>query len=150
MSVPTTWFNMLASWTEQFTVTYSTVNKAHGEMSIHIIILISLSNISFGICATIPSNKNSPALLVVSYDGFRPDYLNCNDTPNLNKFRENGTSAAFMMNVFPTKTIVNHFTIATVSSKTIQYFCCECKRFRRLNSLDYNLKRRVCTQKTME
>lgn len=115
--------------------------------SIHIIILISLLNISFGICATIPSNKNKPALLVVSYDGFRPDYLNCNDTPNLHKFRENGTSAAFMMNVFPTKTIVNHFTIATVSSN----FCCECKRFRRLNSLDYNLlKRRDCTQKTME
>lgn len=56
-----------------------------------------------------------PSLLVVSFDGFRPDYLNRNVTPNLNKFRKDGVSAEFMRPVFPTKTFVNHFTIATVS-----------------------------------
>lgn len=61
------------------------------------------------------SLKNDRALLIISYDGFHPDYLNRNVTPNLNKFRDEGTSAQFMFNVFPTKTFVNHFTIATVS-----------------------------------
>lgn len=58
---------------------------------------------------------HEPALLVVSYDGFRPDYLNRKVTPNLNKFRTEGTSAQYMNPVFPTKTFVNHFSIATVS-----------------------------------
>lgn len=61
------------------------------------------------------SEKVEPALLVVSFDAFRPDYLHRNVTPNLNRIRQDGVSAEFMMNVFPTKTFVNHFTIATVS-----------------------------------
>lgn len=58
--------------------------------------------------------QNEQMLLIVSYDGFRPEYLNRNVTPNLNKFHSEGTSARFMLPVFPTKTFVNHFTIATV------------------------------------
>lgn len=98
-----------------FSVTSSTARKSNSVM-IHSIVLafILCSNLSVGKCGTIPSN-NEPALLVVSFDGFRPEYLNGNNTPNLNKFREDGTSAQFMMNIFPTKTLVNHFTIATVS-----------------------------------
>ncbi|XP_031625251.1 ectonucleotide pyrophosphatase/phosphodiesterase family member 5-like [Contarinia nasturtii] len=69
-------------------------------------------NISLVICGTVPS-KVEPALLVISYDAFRPEYLNRKVTPNLNKFRKEGTSAPYMINVFPTKTFVNHFTIAT-------------------------------------
>ncbi|XP_055309055.1 bis(5'-adenosyl)-triphosphatase enpp4-like [Sitodiplosis mosellana] len=61
---------------------------------------------------TIPS-KSEPALLVISYDAFHPEYLNRGVTPHLNRFRKEGTSAQFMFNVFPTKTFVNHFTIAT-------------------------------------
>lgn len=73
-----------------------------------------LSNNSRATCRPVPS-KTEPALLVISYDAFRPDYLNRNVTPNLNKFRKEGTSAEYMSNVFPTKTFVNHFTMATVS-----------------------------------
>lgn len=54
-----------------------------------------------------------PALLVVSYDAFRPDYLHRNVTPNLNRLRREGSTAQFMIPVFPTKTFVNHFSIAT-------------------------------------
>lgn len=71
-------------------------------------------SLSLAICGTVPS-KTEPALLVVSYDAFRPEYLHRNVTPNLNKFRQEGVSAPFMFNVFPTKTFVNHFSIATVS-----------------------------------
>lgn len=59
--------------------------------------------------------NTEPALLVISFDGFKPDYLHRNVTPNLNQFRKDGVSAGFMLPVFPTKTFVNHFSIATVS-----------------------------------
>lgn len=68
---------------------------------------------------TLPSTKNaaiessSPMLLIVSFDGFRPDYLNRNITPTLNEFRNAGVRSEYMRNIFPTKTFVNHFSIAT-------------------------------------
>lgn len=79
-----------------------------------IVILFLFANLTFVISNEL-TPKVEPALLVVSFDAFRPDYLNRNVTPNLNKFRQDGTSAEYMSNVFPTKTFVNHFTIATVS-----------------------------------
>lgn len=67
-------------------------------------------------CGTISSTtKTEPALLIVSYDAFRPEYFNRSVTPIMNKFRKDGVSAPFVFNVFPTKTFVNHHTIATVS-----------------------------------
>lgn len=67
--------------------------------------------------STLPSSisKTEPALLIVSYDAFRPEYFNRSVTPFMNAFRKEGTSASFVYNVFPTKTFVNHHTIATVS-----------------------------------
>lgn len=80
------------------------------------VVLFLFANFIFVISEKpIDEPKVEPALLVVSFDAFRPDYLNRNVTPNLNKIREEGVSSDFMMNVFPTKTFVNHFTIATVS-----------------------------------
>lgn len=107
-----------------------------------IAMILSLSSVLFlcvnlviGICEEIPNTE--PALLIVSYDGFRPDYLNRNVTPNLNKFRTEGTTARYMNPVFPTKTFVNHFSIATVSVSfdysTVNWFIvlikCELSRF---------------------
>lgn len=69
---------------------------------------------SFGLCRKIPI-KLEPALMIVSYDGFKPEYLDWNKTPNLEKFRETGISTEFLRPAFPTKTFPNHFTIATVS-----------------------------------
>lgn len=77
-------------------------------------ILFLFANLIFVKSEKPPTNVE-PALLVVSFDAFRPDYLHRNVTPNLNRIRKDGVSAEFMMNVFPTKTFVNHFTIATVS-----------------------------------
>ncbi|CAH1405731.1 unnamed protein product [Nezara viridula] len=52
-------------------------------------------------------------LLVVSYDGFRYDYLNLNITPYLNSLKKSSTYAKCLLNVFPTQTYVNHFSLAT-------------------------------------
>ncbi|XP_047342864.1 ectonucleotide pyrophosphatase/phosphodiesterase family member 5-like isoform X1 [Vespa velutina] len=54
-----------------------------------------------------------PKLLVVSYDAFRYDYFNKNVTPYMNKLRNEGTHADYMMNIFVTKTFPNHHTMAT-------------------------------------
>ncbi|KAL2725018.1 bis(5'-adenosyl)-triphosphatase enpp4-like isoform X1 [Vespula squamosa] len=54
-----------------------------------------------------------PKLLVVSYDAFRYDYFNRNVTPFMNKLRNEGIHADYMMNIFLTKTFPNHHTMAT-------------------------------------
>lgn len=69
--------------------------------------------IHFGLLHLVFSISNNPILIVVSYDGFRYDYLNQNLTPNMLKLKQEGTFAEYIYNVFPTKTFPNHFTIAT-------------------------------------
>lgn len=59
------------------------------------------------------SRANDQVLLVISLDGFRPDYFDRGLTPVMNKMRECGTVAPYIVPVFPTKTYVNHFSIAT-------------------------------------
>lgn len=52
-------------------------------------------------------------MLVISFDGFRYDYIKRNLTSSLVRLRSNGTYSEYMTSVFPTKTFPNHFTIAT-------------------------------------
>ncbi|XP_055843677.1 ectonucleotide pyrophosphatase/phosphodiesterase family member 5-like [Episyrphus balteatus] len=59
------------------------------------------------------SQTEKPILIIVSYDGFRNEYLKRNVTPNLLKFRSEGIYTDRMLNVFPTKTFTNHFSMAT-------------------------------------
>lgn len=77
-------------------------------------------------------------LLVISYDGFRPEYLHRHVTPNLNEFREESTWAQFMRPVFPTKTFVNHFSIATVNIEWKHEFLVW--KMRQFHFRDYMLK----------
>ncbi|XP_053678141.1 DDB1- and CUL4-associated factor 6-like [Anopheles nili] len=55
----------------------------------------------------------APVLIIVSYDGFRTEYLQRNSTSYMNELRHNGTTSAYLRNVFPTKTFPNHHSIAT-------------------------------------
>lgn len=52
-------------------------------------------------------------MLLVSLDGFRPDYLDPQATPNLWRLAEHGVRAEAMIPSFPTKTFPNHYTIVT-------------------------------------
>lgn len=52
-------------------------------------------------------------LVVLSMDGFRWDYPEMYDTPNLDKIAETGVKAESMIASFPTKTFPNHYTLAT-------------------------------------
>ncbi|MEE9466189.1 MAG: ectonucleotide pyrophosphatase/phosphodiesterase [Candidatus Neomarinimicrobiota bacterium] len=51
--------------------------------------------------------------MLISFDGFRWDYLEKTLTPNLDRFIATGVKAEALMPVFPTTTYPNHYTIVT-------------------------------------
>ncbi len=59
------------------------------------------------------SFAQKPYVLLVSFDGFRWDYLNRNITPNLENFYKEGVRALTLQPVFPSKTFPNHISIIT-------------------------------------
>lgn len=57
--------------------------------------------------------QKKPYLILISLDGFRWDYVEKYNPPNLSSFIKNGVKAASLIPSFPTKTFPNHYTIAT-------------------------------------
>ncbi|KAF1743680.1 hypothetical protein MXB_1628 [Myxobolus squamalis] len=51
--------------------------------------------------------------MIVSIDGFKPEFLNFSLTPNLMKFAKNGVLSRNMLPVFPSKTFPNHHSLST-------------------------------------
>lgn len=54
-----------------------------------------------------------PTIILISLDGFRYDYLDKHQPPNLVKLAKNGVRAKWMQPSFPTKTNPNHYTVVT-------------------------------------
>jgi len=54
-----------------------------------------------------------PYVILISFDGFRWDYLNRGITPNLENIRNNGVSAISLRPAFPSKTFPNHISLIT-------------------------------------
>jgi predicted AlkP superfamily pyrophosphatase or phosphodiesterase len=54
-----------------------------------------------------------PTVLLVSLDGFRYDYLEKVETPNLQRLIREGVKAKWLIPQFPTKTFPNHYSIVT-------------------------------------
>lgn len=67
--------------------------------------------------AFLSGNKNiklkQPTVILISFDGFRWDYMDKVDTPNFDSIVRNGVKAKHIINTFVTKTFPNHFTIVT-------------------------------------
>lgn len=57
--------------------------------------------------------KSSPKLIVISMDGLMFHQIQENVMPFTRKFYKNGVHCPNLQPVFPTKTLVNHFSIAT-------------------------------------
>lgn len=72
-------------------------------------VLILLFIIGIGCSATPPPNK----VLLISFDGFRHDYLEKTDTPNFDKLVENGVISEGLIPIFPSNTFPNYYAIAT-------------------------------------
>lgn len=65
-------------------------------------------------CASTSSTPPAPGLVVlVSIDGFRPDYLQRGVSPTLSKLAAEGVRAESMRPSFPSLTFPNHYTLVT-------------------------------------
>ena len=62
--------------------------------------------------ATPPATAERPLVILVSIDGFRPDYLDRGVTPTLSRLAAEGTTAD-MRPSFPSVTFPNHYTLVT-------------------------------------
>ncbi|XP_076445120.1 ectonucleotide pyrophosphatase/phosphodiesterase family member 5-like [Babylonia areolata] len=59
-------------------------------------------------------HEESPKVIIISFDGFRWDYLSRTSTPNFDRIIRNGGQARYgMKDAFITKTLPNHFTLVT-------------------------------------
>ncbi|MGL2988305.1 ectonucleotide pyrophosphatase/phosphodiesterase [Flavobacterium sp. RSSA_27] len=58
-------------------------------------------------------NDKKPYVILVSLDGFRWDYPQLFETPNLDGIAQKGVKAQFLQPSYPTKTFPNHYSIAT-------------------------------------
>jgi len=54
-----------------------------------------------------------PLVLLISIDGFKPEYLDPNNTPQLFNLSQNGAIAKGMLPSFPSVTFPNHYSIVT-------------------------------------
>lgn len=75
------------------------------------ILLAALSLLLTG-CATTPPAPECAPLILISIDGFRPDYLDRGVTPVLSALAAGGAQAE-MRPSFPSKTFPNHYTLVT-------------------------------------
>ena len=57
--------------------------------------------------------QTTPYVILISFDGFRWDYVHRSITPNLDKMKERGVSALSLRPAFPSKTFPNHLAIIT-------------------------------------
>lgn len=66
-----------------------------------------------GFLTSCSSQKETPYVVVFSLDGFRYNYNDSAEVPNLNELAKNGVKAQWMIPVYPTVTFPNHYAIAT-------------------------------------
>jgi len=70
-----------------------------------------LLTLNFSVVAQ--QNKKAPYVVMVSFDGFRYDYVEKYNTPNFKEFIRQGAAAEMMLPSFPSKTFPNHYTLVT-------------------------------------
>ncbi len=79
--------------------------------------LVLILAMTFGFWLTIfaqkPVEDLKPTVILISLDGFHPDYLGKYSSPTLNKLAAEGVRAKWLIPSFPSKTFPNHYTIAT-------------------------------------
>ncbi|MEX0646399.1 MAG: nucleotide pyrophosphatase/phosphodiesterase family protein [Balneolaceae bacterium] len=67
----------------------------------------------FSAGCTSQDNPTREKVLLISIDGFMPEYMEKFETPSLDYLAEEGVLADYMIPVFPTKTFPNHYSIVT-------------------------------------
>lgn len=75
------------------------------------------------------TRQNPPPLLLVSFDGFRADYLRRFPMPNLKLLYSQGVLVEELTNVFITKTFPNHYTLVEPRLCYLLSFLSHCLEF---------------------
>jgi predicted AlkP superfamily pyrophosphatase or phosphodiesterase len=60
-----------------------------------------------------PQHLLKPSVVLISADGFRADFLDRSDVPNVRRLLERGVRARALVPVFPTLTFPNHYSLVT-------------------------------------
>jgi len=79
----------------------------------HFEIFLLVAVVGFVSVAKIQDKAETPYVILISLDGFRHDYVEKFNTPNLKKYISKGVSAEAMLPSYPSKTFPNHYTIVT-------------------------------------
>lgn len=90
--------------------------KRYTETRFRYPLIIACVLLTVGLSACVqskPINDLQPTVILISLDGFRGDYLEKYEPPNLRSLAREGVQAKWMIPVFPTKTFPNHYTIVT-------------------------------------
>src|SRR5690606_6828341 len=75
---------------------------------------IALSVVCLVVSFAAWSQPNSDTyVILISFDGFRHDYIEKYNVPNFRKLRDSGTYATALIPSFPSKTFPNHYSIVT-------------------------------------
>jgi predicted AlkP superfamily pyrophosphatase or phosphodiesterase len=75
--------------------------------------LTALTVGTLAVTAAATPDDLQPIVVLVSFDGWRSDYIDRADVPNLKALAARGSRAAALVPSFPTKTFPNHYTIVT-------------------------------------
>ncbi len=78
-----------------------------------LLLFLSISLFSYSNAQDIKSEQPDNYVVMLSLDGFRWDYCDLYDTPNLNKIAQEGVKAKSMIPCYPSKTFPNHYSMAT-------------------------------------
>ena len=62
---------------------------------------------------TPPQPNLAPTVILISLDGFHPDYVDRYEAPTLRRLADEGVRSEGMMPSFPSKTFPNHYTVVT-------------------------------------
>ena len=87
-------------------------------MRLRLLLILSCA-LALGACSSAPAPKSSASsaavdpLILISFDGFRADYLDRHLTPTLEALAADGVRAQAMKPSFPTLTFPNHYTLVT-------------------------------------
>ncbi len=79
-----------------------------------------LSGVNILLCAVVVllsapayAQSSNPSVLLVSFDGFRHDYIDKHDLKNFKAFRDKGSAAEGLVPCYPSLTFPNHYSIVT-------------------------------------
>jgi predicted AlkP superfamily pyrophosphatase or phosphodiesterase len=61
----------------------------------------------------VPAQRGKPYVVLISFDGFKPEYLKRIELPNFQRVMRAGVRSEGMIPVFPSKTFPNHYSIVT-------------------------------------